>query len=411
MEMIVPGIALIVLLILSGFFAGTETALFSLSKVEKRRAEKEHAWLSKWLVDHLEHPRRTLITILIGNLVVNILSASIVTLIAMRYFSPAGVSMALAVYTVILILIGEILPKVVAVRINESFSLLSSIPLKFFSVIIWPVIILTQKISNALLSLLTSAKKGPTDKISENDLIAMVKISEEDGVLDRDERAMIQNLLELGEKCANDIMTPRIDLKALDVEDPRSEHLELMQRFHFSHFPVYRETIDNILGVIPAQEYILNEKERMESFLVQPLFIPETKRIDDLLADFKKKNKQFAICLDEYGGTAGVVTLEDVLEEVFGEVYDEYAKVENPIRPFGHHEYLVDAQISLVDFNEYFSVELESEEANTLGGVILEKLGDIPAKGKILNLDECEIQIHEVFRRRRIRRVIVRVKS
>ncbi len=411
MPILVNLLLLVVLLALSGFFAGAETALFSLSKIEKRRVEKSHPHFSRWLSALLNRPRRTLITILIGNLIVNILATSMVTLFALQTWGAASVGPVLAAFTVILILFGEIVPKVLAVPYNETFALMAALPLRFFSWIIFPFRWVTQKITDAILSAIAPRRREPSDVLSESELMAMIKLGEEEGVLDRQERYMIQKLFELGERPVKDIMTPRIDVKAIDVEDQLAEQIEKIRRFHFTHVPVYKETVDNILGVVSVQDFLLNPDRNIRQVMKQPLFVPETKRIDDLLTEMKSKKASFSVCVDEYGGTAGIVTLEDILEEIFGEYYDEYAQVENPIRSLGRNQYLIEAKISLSDFNEFFSTHLEAEEASSLGGFILEKLGEVPRRGTILETDECTIRIQEVIRQRRIRRVIVSMKK
>ncbi len=359
-------------------------------------------------MDHINHPRRTLITILIGNLFVNTLAASVVTLTAHELWGDQGIGPALALFTLFLLVFGEIVPKVVAVRKDELMSLSLSIPLRVVSILILPFRYVTRLITDWILRFLTHEHVEHSDLISEEELKSLVKIGEEEGVLDRDERRMLQKLLELGERPVKAIMTPRIDLAALNISDEPAKHIEMIKKFHFSEFPVYQNTTDNILGVISVQEYMLNRESKMQDLLKQPLFVPETKRIDDLLAEFRKKRENFAVCVDEYGGTAGIVTLEDILEEIFGEFYDEYSKVENPIRPFGHHEFIVDAKITLTVFNEYFNTKLVSDESATLAGFILEKLGEVPEKGKILETPDCELRIHDVIRHRRIMSVIVR---
>lgn len=400
-----------VLFILAGFFATSETALFSLSKIEKRRLDTHNPLFSRWVKDHLSHPRRTLITILIGNMLVHVLASSMVTLMAMDYFGVGGVGLTLVLFTVLLIIFGEIFPKVVAVRNNESLALATGIPLKLFSILFYPFRFIAQKVSDRLVFTIAGHKKIETsEQISQEELKVMINIGEKEGILDRQERKMIHKLFELGERPVKDIMIPRIDAKALNAEDTREEHIALIQQYHFSHFPVYQESRDNILGVVSAQQYMLHPETKLDALIHQPLFVPETKRIDEVLNEFKAKNENFAVCVDEYGGTAGIVTLEDILEEIFGEFYDEYAEVENPIRPHGHGEYLVEAKISLSDFNEHFGTSFKTPEASTLGGFIIEKLGEIPAVEQILNLPECEIRIHQVIRKRRIHRVIVRMK-
>ncbi len=404
-------VSLSLLFLSAAFFANTETALFSLSKIEKRRLENAHPKLARWVLDHLNQPRRTLVTILIGNLFVHILASAIATTLALEHWGVRGLSLALSVFTVLLVIFAEIIPKIVAVRKNEFFALAGAIPLRIFSVLILPVRRLTRLITDWILSFLVPEQRDHHDQISEEELKALVKIGEEEGVLDRQERQMIQKIFELGERSVRAIMTPRVDLVGLDISDPREKQLALIQKYHFSHFLVYQNSIDHILGVVSVQDYVLNPEADLSALLIQPLFVPEGKQIDDLLADFRAKGQGFAVCVDEYGGTAGIVTLEDVLEEIFGEFYDEYAKVENPIRAFGKEESIVEAKIALSAFNEHFGTSLEADEASTLGGFILEKMGEVPEKGKALHAGVYEIRIHEVIGQRRIKSVIVRKRS
>ena len=407
MNLFFHSVVLLFLFAGSSFFSATETALFSLSKIEKRRLLERHPYLARWIMHHLEHPRRTLITILIGNLLVNTLSAAIATLIGLQYFGAQGVSVVIVIYTIVLIAACEIIPKVLAVRQNERLALLTAFPLQIFAVFIYPFRYLTRLITDWILSFLIHEKREHPDLISEDEIKTLVKIGEEEGVLDRQERRMIQKLFDLGERPVKAIMTPRIDLIALDIADAPSKHKELMKKYHFSQLPVYEGSVDHILGIVSVEEYMLNLTSDIHLLLRQPLFVPETKRIDDLLEEFRKKNESLAVCVDEFGGTAGLVTQEDILEEIFGEYYDEYDKVENPIRPLGQREFIVEAKVPLSNFNDFFSSHLEAQEASTLGGFILEKMGEVPEKGKTLETPELDIRIHDVIRQR-IRSVIVR---
>ena len=401
-------IALVLILLLhSAFFSAAETALFSLSKVERKRLRDKHPRSSKWIDVHLESPRRTLGTIVIGNLFANTLSAAIVTFLALKYYGPKSVGFFMLLYAVILIFFCEIVPKVLAVRFNETLSRLLALPLRFFEIVLTPVRFIVRKISDAVLKLLGQEVRVQSHQLSEDELRSFVEIGEEEGILDSDERRMIQKLFSLGKRFVKDILTPRIDMIALNIDHPAAKHIELMQKHHFSHLPVFQDTRDHILGVVSVQEYMLSEKKDLRSILKQPIFIPETKRIDEVLEDFRSKNKSFAVCVDEHGGTAGIVTLEDVLEEIFGEYYDEYAAVENPIRRFANSEYLVEAKISLADFNAFFETNLKAEEASTLGGLIMEKSGEVPERGKMLVVQPFEFKIHDMIRQR-IKSVMVK---
>ena len=410
MPLLLSLVLLVILFLLSGFFSGTETALFSLSRIERRRLAENHPHLAKRVTFHLEHPRRALITILIGNMLVNTLASAIATLIVYETWGPRWLGLAMAGFTLALILFGEITPKVLAVRRNETLALFSGFALEVFAVFFYPIRRGARLISDWILSLLIHEKMDQPDLMSEAELRALVKIGEEEGVLDREEHYMIQKIFELGERHVKAIMTPRTDLVALNADDPAEQQIEIIQKYHFSHMPVYQNSKDHILGVLSVQEYVLSPVPDIRSVLKQPLFVPETKRIDDLLEEFRRKEQSFAVCVDEYGGTAGIVTQEDILEEIFGEFYDEYAKVENPVRPLGHGEFIVEAKISLADFNEYFSMHLKAGEASTLGGFILEKLGEVPEKGKYVKTPECDIRINDLIRQR-IHTVIVRPRS
>jgi putative hemolysin len=392
---------IIVLFVLSCFFSATETALFSLSKIDKKRLKKKYPHLSKLVFISLEKPRRTLITLLIGNLLVNTLSASVATVFILKVWGVNRLGLGLAIYTVTLILFCEIIPKIVASQRNELLSVIGAIPLRFFRIIFWPLQYSTEMILKGVYKALKiEKKKEATEHVSEEELKTLVTIGEEEGVFDEQETQMIQKLFELGERPVKEIMVPRVDMKAIDIEDSEEEHIELMRSCHFSHFPVYQDSPDHILGVISVQDFLLSTERNLEKMITQPLFVPETKRIDELLTEFKSSTSQFCICVDEYGGTAGVVTQEDVLEEIFGEYYDEYAKVENPIRPFGTQAHLVEAKIAMADFCDFFDVDIEPEEATTLGGYILEQLGRVAKTGDVVETQDLKMKIQKVVRRR-----------
>ncbi len=399
-----------VLFLLSVFFSAAETALFSLTRFERRRLLERHPNRGRLVNDLLGHPRRALITILIGNNVVNICATAVVTLIALQFFGPRGVSPVVAFFTVFLIFVCEIIPKVFAVRNNETVALLTAPFLEIFSIAILPVRRLVRIASDWVLSFILHEKQETSDLISTQDLKVLIEIGEEEGIVGRKERRMIQKLFELGERPVRSIMTPRIDLKALRSGDPWEKQIEMIKNFHYTHFPVYQESLDQIIGVVSIQEVILSGERDLAKLVKPPIYVPELKRIDELLRDFQKTEDRFAVCVDEFGGTAGVVTLEDVLEEIFGEFHDEYAKEgEQPIRQLGKGEYLVDAKISLLHFNEFFHSRLHSKEAETLNGFILEKMGRVPRKGEEFQLPHFTFRIYDMAGQR-ILQVYVRTK-
>lgn len=411
MTLLLQFFLLLILFIMSAFFSCSETALFSLSKIEKKRIAEKHPQLAHSITVLLESPRKTLLTILIGNLFVNTLAAALVTLIAMHYLHPEGVGLVMIAFTLSLIFFSEIMPKVIAVRHDEKMAMLTVLPLRFFVGLLAPIRFLFKVITDGVMSVLVpERKKVSSDSITEDELKTLVKIGEEDGVLDPQERHMIHKLFELGERPVKDIMIPRIDVIALDINDSSQKHVEMMKDRHFAFLPVYQDNIDHILGVVSIQDYMLAGPGcNLKALLQQPLFIPVTKRIDEVLEAFREKETHFAVCVDEHGGTDGIVTQEDVLEEIFGEYYDEYETPKNPIRRFSNNEYLVEAKIGLTDFNDFFNSELKSENTSTLGGYILEFLGEVPPKDKTFEVAGFEMRIHDVIRHR-IHHVMVRPK-
>jgi len=398
------------LLFLSGFFSASETALFSLSKIDKRKLKEQFPTFSKFIFEQLETPRRTLATLLIGNLFVNTLATAISTLLVVEFWGEKKLGLAMAGFTVFLIVFCEVLPKTLSVRNKVKMSLLITVPLQFFSFVLTPFRRLMRYVTERVLSAIVHEKVDHSDMISEGELKVLVKIGEEEGVLDGQERHMIQKLLDLGERPVKDIMTPRTDLIGLDAGEDPEKHIELIKKYAFRYMPVFEGSLDNILGVVDSQDYLLQEPVPSVSRVTrQALFIPESKRIGDLLETFRLQSGRFAVCVDEHGGTAGVVTQEDILEEIFGEFYDEYAKVENPINRLGVDTYAVEGKLALQDFNEHFMAKLEAEEATTLGGYLLEKMGVVPIRGAKYETEEFEFVVQSMVRQR-IHRVLVRKK-
>ncbi len=403
-------VVIVSLLFLSGFFSGAETSLFSLNKIERRRIVEKHPFIGKTVNNLLDRPRRTLITILIGNMAMNTLAIVIVTHGAVQYFGGIGVSFTVAVFTGILLLFGEIMPKVFAIRNNILIAELSAVTLDMFAKLIFPFRFIVRKISDFVLSFLVHSAHHKADLISEDELKALVKIGEEEGVLKKEEVRMITRLINLGERTVKQIMTPSTDFVAFNIEEGSEALAELIRKSHFNYIPVYENSIDNLLGVISTQEFMLSSEPDIRKLIHVPDYIPETKRIDDLLTEFRFKEKRFAICVDEYGGVSGLVTFDDILEEVFGEFHDEYAQVESLVKEIRSGEYIVRAKITLHELREKLGIHLKSESSETLNGWLLEKLGHIPVYNESLLFEGIQFQIAEVFKNR-IHKVYIRKKS
>ncbi|MBI4394983.1 MAG: HlyC/CorC family transporter [Candidatus Omnitrophica bacterium] len=403
-------ISLFILLAFSAFFSGSEAAVFSLSKLEKKRLSTQHPRAWKTISTLLERPRRTLITILIGNMVVNTMATFLATLIALHLLGPRGVVWIIPLFTFILVIIGELTPKVFAVRHNEWFAFFFAFPLDFFARLLFPIRRLVRLIADRVLSILVHEKKSDADLISETELMALARIGEEEGAIKPEEGEMIENLIHLGDRMVREIMTPRTDLVAFDIEAGREKLIALIEQFHFSYVPVYEKTLDQLLGVISTQEFMLDDQKRLRELIAPPYYIPETKPIDELLQEFQKTGTRVAVCVDEYGGTAGLVTLEDILEEIFGEFYDEYAKADPLIKTTGDGVFLVHGKVGLHELNESLGISLTSETSETLNGWLLEQFGKIPKPNESFRWEGIEFQIKEMLRQR-ILKVEIRKKK
>lgn len=401
-------LTIIFLLLLSGFFSGSETSLFSLNKIERRRIADEHPLVGRTVEDLLERPRRTLITILIGNMVVNTLVTVIVTHLALRLFGEKGVGITIGFFTIVLLMFGEVMPKIFAIRNNITIATLSAVSLNIFAKVIFPVRFVIRKLSDWILSFLSKGTRK-TDTMSEDELKALVRIGEEEGVLRKEEVHMITRLIDLGKRPVKQIMTPKTEFVAFDIQKGSEALTAVIKKYHFSHIPIYEGNLDHFLGVISSQAFMLNPGTDLNKFLQTPEYIPETKRIDELLLEFKLKKRKFAICVDEYGGVSGLVTFEDVLEEVFGEFHDEYAQVEALVKEIRNGEYLVQTKITLHELYEKLGIHLKSEFSETLNGWILEKLGRIPLYNESFFFGSYQFQIMEVFKNK-IQKVLIRKK-
>ncbi len=400
MEYVPKLILLIVLLVLSAFFSGAEASIFSLSKLEKKRMSTRHPRTSKKILYLLEHPRRTLITILISNMTVNTMASTLVTSLAVDWIGPSGVGWTIAIFTLVLVVIGELTPKVFAIQHNESVAFLSALPLDIFARILYPIRRLVRHASDGILSLLLKGHDADPDLVSESELKALARIGEEEGALKSEEGEMIQNLIDLGDRMVREIMTPRTDMIAFDLEEGRDKLIGLIKQYHFSHFPVYEKSLDNLLGVISTQDFMLDNENRLRELIQPPYYVPETKLIDELLHEFQKKKTHVAICVDEYGGTAGLATHEDILEEIFGEFYDEYAKADPLIKTLDDGIYLVQGKIGLHQLEESFGIQLKSETSETLSGWLLEQLGTIPKQHDSYHWEGIDFYIREVHKQR-----------
>ena len=377
MELILIFISLI---LLSAFFSGTETAYFNV-KTHRENVPKK-------VVSLLNNPRGLLISLLTGNTFVNISIASLAAYLTHQYAQEnqwsETVLILVEVFVVsgVVLIFGEIFPKLLAIRNSEKFAEKVYLPLKFIMLILSPLTLVFHSISNLITKLLPMQKEKIFD--SEEELKILTELGEETGTLQEEESDMIQSIFEFNEKNVREIMTPRVDMMALDSVKSIDEVMDMVSDKQFSKIPIYKENIDNIKGIMYAKDllpYLTGSRPNipLTSISREPFFVPETKLIDDLMKDFRHKKTNVAIVVDEWGGTSGLITLEDIVEEVLGEIRDPYDKEESPIVPQKDNTFIVDAKISIYDYEEEFELEFpEDREYDTLGGYILDTVGDIP---------------------------------
>ncbi|WP_037913109.1 hemolysin family protein [Sulfobacillus thermosulfidooxidans] len=409
-----PIVVLIVLVGLSAMYSMTETAMMSLSRGKVRNLVEEGHKQGRWLERLVEQPNRLLGTVLFGNNLTNIMASTIATGVFIYYFGSNGIAIATVVMTLFILLVAEIIPKTYAAHNSERVALRFAFFLEASARIFYPVVRVLTWFGVGIIRLFGARAEGGR-LLTEEEIRSMVEVGEEEGLLEADERQMIQGIFDLGETVAREVMVPRIDVNALPDTAPLREAWDAVIHWGHSRLPVFRKTIDDVVGVIYARDILAYLKERDPQTpigeLARPvLYIPETKKVDELLADFRRQRTQIAVVLDEYGGTAGIVTIEDLLEEIVGEIQDEYDQEDQPIRQLDDGVIDVAGMVQLEEVNDILDVDLPHEDFDTVGGLILHLLGRAPVEGEIVRWDNLEFTVSKVVGRR-VARVIIKAQK
>jgi len=405
------GIALIFLFALSAFFSGSETALFSIPKFRLRRLKDRGDHTSQRIADLLDRPNRLLVTLLTGNTFVNVLAAGILGVAMERAFHKAGVSeygafaLAAVVMTGLILLLGEIVPKIFALRDPERTAAFIARPVEVCALILAPLGKLLLGISGFLLKV-TGAGKLKTDPfVTQEELETMVSMGERDGVLQQEERRMIQGIMEFTDTTVKEVLVPRTDMKVLRQGTMVSEALALIRESGFSRIPVFGESIDDVVGILYAKDLLPfigngHTPKPIDSLLRDAYFVPENKKVAELVNEFRQNRVHFAVVVDEHGGTVGLVTLEDLLEEVVGEIHDERDVEKSLIEEAGPEGIVIDARAPLDDLSDRIGLDLRDEEHESVGGFILSVIGHLPAKGESVVHHGTTFVVDEVSDRR-----------
>ena len=417
-------ILLIILLILSAFFSGSEVALFSLDKNKIKELKKTPGILAKYISSLLETPRRLLVTILLGNTLVNVAASILGVTIALDAAPLLNITPDLALLieiillTILILIAGEITPKVFASKNPLAFAKIIAVPLYWVSVLIYPV----SKILTDVIKFFSSKLKfdrGKTALLS-SDLTELANIGIESGTIEEEEHELIHGLVSFKSVTVREVMTPRVDITSVPLDTTFQELMQIITESGHSRIPLYNNNLDDVTGIIYAKDLLpfladpeLKEKISLQTIARPAMFVPESKLISDLLHEFQEKNMHMGIVVDEYGGTAGLVSLEDILEEIVGEIRDEYDKEENEITKLDENSYLVLGKILIDELNDLFGENFSSEndDYDTVGGFIFNHFGTIPEEGDNFIYSDYKFTVKEIDNKRINKVLVEKIKT
>ena len=398
-------------LFLSAYFMSSETAITAVSKVKLKQLENEGDVRAKRLNNLLEDSTRLLSTILFGNNIAQNALAALVTTASFRWLNRAGLSAGWAiplstiVTTFLILVFAEVTPKSYAFQRAEKIALFTAVPMSVIHRLFSPFAIGITAIANSILRLFGLSLVNPEPFVIEDEIKTLVDLGEEEGVIEEEEKEIIEGVFEFSETLAREVMVPRVDIVALDVNSSFDEAIDTINMSGHSRIPVYDETIDNIVGIIYAKDLLKffgsKNPPPLRSIMRAPYYVPETKPIDELFREMRAQKVHMAIIIDEYGGTAGLVTIEDILEELVGEIMDEYdINEEAMIERVALDEIIVDGRMNLEELNEILGVELPAEETDTLAGFVYDHISHIPKPGEEFEYNGVIIRVEEVRGRR-----------
>lgn len=406
-------IAIIILLCLSAFFSSSETALTTVNQIRMRTLADNGDKRAARVLRVTGNPGKMLSAILIGNNIVNLSASSISTSLAIHLFGNTGAGIATGILTFLILIFGEVTPKTMATIKADSMSLTAAAPIGFLMKILTPVIFIINKLSLGLMFLLHVNIKDAQKKMTEEELRTIVDVSQENGVIEHEERDMIHNLFDFGDAEAKEIMVPRIDMTFVQADATYQEVLDIFRQDMFTRLPVYEDSTDNVIGIINMKDFLLQNDTpefSVRNLLREPYFTYEHKNTADLFLEMRKSSISLAIVLDEYGVTAGLITLEDLLEEIVGEIRDEYdADEEDDITRISDREFYVLGSANLNDVSEALSLHFTSDDYDTIGGYCLGLLDHLPEKNEIILTDNNILLRIDRMEKNRIERIYIRL--
>lgn len=395
---------LIILILMSAFFSSAETAFMTVNSIKIRNLSsdgKKSALIAQKVLDEKD---KMLSAILIGNNIVNLSASSLATTLSLKLFGSYAVSFVTGLLTLFILVFGEISPKTIASRYSENLAMSYSRIIFFLMIILTPLIFVVNLAAGIVMKLFGADAKGNKEHITEEELRTIVDVGHEEGIIENEERKMINNVFDFGDTIVRELMIPRIDMVSIDINATFDELMDLYRKEQYTRIPVYKDSTDNVIGIINAKDLLLNDNKEnfnIKRILREPLFTYEHKNVSELLLEMKKNFHNIVIVLDEYGMAAGLLTLEDILEEIFGEIRDEYDRDEEEnIKKINEKEYIVDASMKIDDINEYFNLSLSSQDYESIGGLTLEKLGHLPKEGEECSINELQLKVEKMDKNR-----------
>lgn len=397
MPNLVPSIvAMLFCIVMSAYFSATETAFSSLNKTRiKVLAENgdRRAQLTYRLSEDYD---RLISTILIGNNIVNIAVAAIGTLLFVELYGEVGATISTVVVTIAVLIFGEITPKSIAKDFPEKFAMFSAPLINLLIWILTPLNFLFSMWKKLISRMLKTSEES---KMSQEELLLLLDEVQQEGSINEDEGELLKNAVEFGDLEAQDILTHRVDLEAVSIKATKEEVAQAFTQSHFSRLLVYEESIDKIVGVIHQKDFYVGSgitSKSIPEIMTEPSFVLSTEKINDLLKLLQSHKSHIAVVIDEYGGTQGIVTMEDILEELVGEIWDEHDTVEEPIRKLDAHTFVIDGDVTFDDFCSYFDVKEDEADSVSFGGWIMEKMGKIPEQGESFAYGDFTFNIEQI---------------
>ncbi len=398
-------VVLIICLTLSALFSASETALMSLSKIRIKHMVENNEKGADRVNKLLSNPSKLLSAILIGNNVVNIGASSLMTSLAINAFGNSGVGIATGVMTLLILIFAEITPKSLAAQNSEKLSVRLSGFVQFVTIIVNPISIVLTKITNFMVKILGGDVKNNQPFITQEELRTIVSVSHKEGILEGEEKDMINNVFDFSDSQVNDVMITRTEIVAIDVDLSHEEIINIIKQEKYSRIPVYENTVDNIIGILYVKDLIflqLNKESNfdLKKYIHKPYFTYEFKSTKALFKEMRANRIHMVIVLDEYGGTEGIVTIEDLIEEIVGDIEDEYDKEINDIELIKEDEYLVNGNVKIEVINRLIGTHIESEDFDTIAGFVIGIIDRLPKLGEVIEYENIKFIIENIDRNR-----------